>query len=396
MIVFLKRTHDFLGKHNRFIISFLTLFLLPPLLYSISMSAVREKIEEEYIRIPQFICILVSALAIFSVFRTTIIYDEHLRNDFWAYNENPEKKGHLSYVLHQKVFLFRLLILAIPFLLFPLSVTCVSLAEMYNVDSFLKKLPFVLLLYVFLACVSVLSYLSAIANWHTEGRKSVYRTKDFIKGFLLILGIYIVLTAVVYTLFVSLLLPFFGVLGLIFIKLGGWLPAAVGCIAIVVFLCRLLSSLRKRKSLITEMSRVFRNEGIEISPVQHPYRSLLFVRREESFRFTCSGTTYSCIFLPASGRSTPTYLYGDGTVVFVHTVRFFKITLFEFRSRRKFGFTAEGKKIILLNPVPKHIYTTGEGRRVELDNGDFVGEYRIYTGTGFLNALQRRVLDRKN
>lgn len=70
--------------------------------------------------------------------------------------------------------------------------------------------------------------------------------------------------------------------------------------------------------------------------------------------------------------------------------------MFTYHRFFRFGFSGEdcdGKLLIVL-PAPKEIYRRKNGRISSCDNGDRVGDYRIYTGSAFLNAFDRECIDR--
>ena len=83
---------------------------------------------------------------------------------------------------------------------------------------------------------------------------------------------------------------------------------------------------------------------------------------------------------------------GEGAIA-TH-VRFARITLFSRVTQFEFGFQSEDQKILIINPVPKMLYRTENGKTTELDNGDVVDGYKVYTASGFLGALERGSIDR--
>jgi hypothetical protein len=58
----------------------------------------------------------------------------------------------------------------------------------------------------------------------------------------------------------------------------------------------------------------------------------------------------------------------------------------------------EGKKILLLNPVPRRAVYDEDGKKSELDNGSRIGErgeYTVYSGNAFLRLLRRESMQDK-
>ena len=63
---------------------------------------------------------------------------------------------------------------------------------------------------------------------------------------------------------------------------------------------------------------------------------------------------------------------------------FRSVSTFDYR------FDAEGEKILLFNPVPTFLFRKAEDETsCPLDNGETVGEYKVFSGNGFLRALER-------
>ena len=130
--------------------------------------------------------------------------------------------------------------------------------------------------------------------------------------------------------------------------------------------------------------------------VKHPFLSLLFSVRGESFRMVCGGRIYACKLLCSRKKTVPIELSPEGIGKRIHRFRIRKVTVFTYHRFFRFGFSGEdcdGKLLIVL-PTPKEIYRREKGRISSCDNGDRVGDYRIYTGSAFLNAFERECIDR--
>ena len=71
-----------------------------------------------------------------------------------------------------------------------------------------------------------------------------------------------------------------------------------------------------------------------------------------------------------------------------------KTELFRVRSWFEYDFSANAKKLLIINPIPKTVSASENGRISLIDNGDRVGEYKIYSATALVNAIDRNCLDR--
>ena len=67
-----------------------------------------------------------------------------------------------------------------------------------------------------------------------------------------------------------------------------------------------------------------------------------------------------------------------------------EIIRLRFRSKYTFEIDGKGERVILLNPVPRRVFFKQVGSpRQEMDNGDRVGDYTVYSGNSFLRSLER-------
>ncbi len=167
--------------------------------------------------------------------------------------------------------------------------------------------------------------------------------------------------------------------------------------ALIVFAVFVLSYLRlliKRRSFIQRLKKVVEENKIDISEIANPYRSLFGLVQGEDFNFTRGGKKYACKLLHARRRGTPMFISEGGICTFVHTLIVFKIKIFSYNTTFKFDFDADGQKLIIINPVPNDIMNAYDGSVTTLDNGDVIGGYKIFTASGFLNALERNCIDR--
>ncbi len=175
------------------------------------------------------------------------------------------------------------------------------------------------------------------------------------------------------------------------------LPAIVTVAALVILLpptVRITRALRKRKAFVQQLGAICTAKGLGVPAIAHPYRSLFSAIDGESFSLTVDGVRYSCKLVSAMKRNDPLFLYENGACKFVHTVRFARMTLFTHIKTDRFGYEAEGMKLLIINPIPKKVYFGKNGRSDLIDNGDRVGEYKIYSASAFLGALERDCLDR--
>ena len=162
------------------------------------------------------------------------------------------------------------------------------------------------------------------------------------------------------------------------------------------------------------MKKVCKEEGAELSQIVHPYRSIFF-KKSNTYEFTVkmNGKTYACKMISAIFKSVPMIFCDKESGYFKFGVQVRKNDLFTFRSWFTHGFEAPeaDQKILIVNPAPHmmkaiQLYTAfssentafvteGQYERV-LDNASAVYGATVLSGSGFINAVERNCLDKKD
>lgn len=166
---------------------------------------------------------------------------------------------------------------------------------------------------------------------------------------------------------------------------------------------------------------------LKLSDVKRPYRSLFRNKGDVNFTLTVNGKRYDCKMIAAVTYGTTMILSEDGTAAIEHSLglrqggirtvghglfgnganfsqtqtggvsgyyRHRKVELYRFTTRLDFSFDSEYTKILIINPVPFEIMAGDTYRSRYIDNGDFVGEYLVFSASGLLGALERGCIDR--
>lgn len=90
---------------------------------------------------------------------------------------------------------------------------------------------------------------------------------------------------------------------------------------------------------------------------------------------------------------SPIVFSDKGNGIRQNTIRLFKVEVFHILTKLDFSYESESKKILIVSPTPKNIYSSVNGSQPRLaDVGEKIGEYAIYNSTGFLGALDRNCL----
>ncbi len=182
---------------------------------------------------------------------------------------------------------------------------------------------------------------------------------------------------------------------LLFFSLYFWLTLIL-VIAIVAFFLsfRFLRACRIRRKFLGRLKLLCFEIGATLSPIKRPYRSLLFLRDEVNFTVQYKEKTYHCKLFCSLKRHTPLFFSQNGMMQCLHSFRFRRVEYFRYTTQFDFSFEADGRKCLIVNPVPKELYAGDTSFYREIDTGESVGAYKIFTATGFLGALSRNVLDR--
>lgn len=166
--------------------------------------------------------------------------------------------------------------------------------------------------------------------------------------------------------------------------------AILALVAIPVI--RRVKALVKRAQLIKGTQKICKENKYKLSQIKAPYTSLFSFYKGESFKITIDGETFSCKLLSGKKASRPIILREDGSGDIIRSINFIGIKWWESRKPFKFGYESKYRQVLIVNPSPKFLCFEKEGLRTEIDNGDCVGKYIIYSGSGFINALDRKVL----
>ena len=175
-------------------------------------------------------------------------------------------------------------------------------------------------------------------------------------------------------------------------------PAVFGpLLGLIAFLLtfRRLKALVIRRNFIKKLKKVCDAQGYTIRSVRRPYLSLLFLPKGENILLEKGGKRYSCKLIAAFRKKIPVSLLPGGYAQFIHTIYFRGGgVLYRHVKTKKFGYDSDDRKILLLNPTPKTMQTERGGKTYPLDNGFTVGDYKIYTASAFLNALELDILEK--
>lgn len=366
---------------------------------------------------------LLSVIFMNSVFLTFALYDKWERVHFLERNAEQayEIKGAAKKALRDMHFWIRLITVCGLFLLLPavgfstIPTVFTSLFHKAPLSGFLTNLIAFLCFAAAAFGFLLFSYLDSRKAWldlkylktHAWESKERKRKKKY--GFFAMLR-RLIGTSVLYCVGVMVLPALFGAIamaGAILFVLAQikWTWIILGiALLITYYLC-----IRRRFLFLRNLKKCCKKYKFKLLAIKHPYRSIFRDSDGYNIAIRANGRTFYCRILASVKKTNKIYLCPDGTCERARLVRmpaprvvgkrrfvqanqmnldegreiFRIVTSFDYR------FEAKGEKILLFNPVPKFLFKKVDGTSRPLDNGETVGEYKIYSGNAFLRSLER-------
>lgn len=145
--------------------------------------------------------------------------------------------------------------------------------------------------------------------------------------------------------------------------------------------------------ILLQNLKTCKRNSICISDIKNPYLSIFISKTGFNFSIEKGGNRYDCKFIAGVFPGSPIVFSDKGSGILQNTVRLFRVEVFHILTELDFTYESEGKKILILSPTPKVIYSSVNGSPPRLaDTGEKVGEYTVYNSTGFIGALDRNCL----
>jgi len=381
--------------------------------------------------------VVLSFLIFYSATRLYTVYNDKYSERFLSQMGTEESLGSkIKYIFRQKENQTEMVIFAAVYLLLPPKLLHAGFVWLFadNESGIWAKLKVSAITLPLLFLVYVLAHLSAMNYWNKEGRKQQEnlkcmsdrernnyfkaQSKEHTRFEITMFFGYFLGSMVLMFILPALLKSFSPLIGL-FIEMN-----ILYFIVILVFfpwIYRNLRALSKRRKFIKELTKLCREKKYKLSKIKDPYKSLFRMKDGENFSVHIMHRRYSCKLVAAKKRSLPLYLQKNGIATYLIKIRFLRLVLFSYTKSFKVGYEAEGKKILIINPIPQkvlfpktdfsdmmdesgmfavhartraYVKNAAASDSYELDNGDIVGDLEIYSAKSFLNALERDCIDK--
>ena len=360
-----------------------------------------------------------------SVILTFSIYNRRERKLFLAQiDENTEDfdpKKERRRLFHSGVFWFELLTTLVLFAFFQMPIGFSDLTKvwplLHNAPVILKNTLLFLLFSVATFLITLHSRVDAKKMWiEMPGRlmqnklwMSLEKKSKRKFGYLSMVG-----RLIAYFLIYRVILPLYVYVPALIISAFrlavtiSFEPFLIG-ILIAIVLLFYFRTFHKRVKFIRRLKKTCKRNGFRLLKLHRPYRSIFRDGKSYHFAVLANGIEYDCRMLASVKKSNKMILSDDGTCTramsfhiptpalaasggFVQSVNRGNgddREIMRMQSSVDYTFEADGKKMLIINPVPKRVISSIQGLEKDMDNGDKIGDYTVFTGNAFLRLLER-------
>ena len=339
-----------------------------------------------------YISICVLPLFYHSFLRWLAIYNKPVREKFLLDMPKISIWNHLKFLFRHLHFWLGYAAIVFLFCICPLEKTAPTVAYFFGAYG---KIEVLIVYLVLMFAIYVWANLSAIRLWRDDNEKRDYMGKKEKRNALIILIAVYAVTPFAFLLIWDIVTRY---IPLIY-QLAYLYATPLFIVVVISFILLIVSAnflrvIFVRKKCLKQIRRSCKEMGFEMTEVQHPYLSAFRVCKGESFQITTHKKTYSCKLVGAPKRFLPMAIHPSGALHFVHSFSMFKATLYSYNTVKDISYDSELPKILIVNPTPLKLSCYFQNKIAEIDNGALVGEYKIYTATAFVRALETDTVER--
>ncbi len=166
----------------------------------------------------------------------------------------------------------------------------------------------------------------------------------------------------------------------------------LGIIALIIFV-RILASLKVRKKFLKQLNILIREHQYEISEIKNPYSSLFSRKKTCTFTVNNKKSSFDCLVIGRIRNKIPICFTSKKNGFFRHRIGTKKHNV-TFERHFEYAAPGDGKKIMIINPTPKHAFICDleSGKEKRLYNADKLWDFVAYEAEAFLGALDRDCL----
>lgn len=153
--------------------------------------------------------------------------------------------------------------------------------------------------------------------------------------------------------------------------------------------------INKRKKFISKLKKLAVASNFELSAIEKPYLSIFKKTSDASFTITAYQKSYQCKLISGKRKNISIIFSDQGFLLFRRVIRIGKTELFSIYSKYNYSFESNMKKCLIITCIPTNCYfKDSSGQMRKIDTGEKIGEYTVFSSSGFLGALERDCLDR--
>lgn len=263
----------------------------------------------------------------------------------------------------------------------------------------LGNLPMTLIALVLLLALLLVARLSLGRLWISDSLSSIEGKKKkkergalflTIKGIAFVMMVYIVSSYAI-TWFIPFLVTLANLGGGVIVFLYLLIALVIALVAVIAAFY--IRAMLKRRRFIADLKKICKERGAVLSDVKKPYWSVISQQKGADFMLEQNGKEYQCKLVASVFPSSPIAFADTGKGIRQDILRVFRVTVLHMNTLIDFCMEGQGKKIVIVLPVPQQIYVSTEGSTPRpADTGEVFGEYTLYTSTGFLGVLERDIL----
>lgn len=327
-----------------------------------------------------------------SFLRYMAIYCRPMREKFLQNMPQSSVWNHLKFLFGNLHFWLGYAAIMLLFCTYPITKTSPTVAFLF---AKVEKTKLVLIyLAIMLACY-VWANLSAIRLWRDDNERRDYMEKKQKRNAIIILIAVYAATPFAFLLIWDVITRYIPLIyKLAQMYASPLLIVTVVFVILLAFSANFLRVMFARKKFLGQLQKSCREMGFEVTKINRPYLSAFRVCRGESFQITTHKKTYSCKLVGAPKRLLPLVIHPSGALHFVHSFSMFKATLYSYTTVKDITYDSEFPKILIVNPIPIKLSCYFQNKIAEIDNGARVGDYKIYTATAFIRAIETDTVER--
>ncbi len=335
--------------------------------------------------------VLVKVLMLGSFIRIFYYNDVKKRTEFLSRTEKaPTFRSEFRDVLFSRELRIELVFLVLCRLLSPMFVFEASVKEILSLSLSLYTVrlllvPAILVLY---AGQEVLTRISARKYWFSiRGLKEARIKREIRKT---VKDVFFALFVYFGTLYA---LPYLFMAVMIVYEFAVKFRVAILVFIALVIFWRTIRAFFKRRSFIKKLKKLCKKEGYTLSKIERPYAEVFFPHGGMNFTVGAHGKEYDCKFLAAKAKGAFMIFFAGGEGVFERVFRLRELEFFKLHKPFYYDFESDKRKVLILTPVPKKTFIADHSKLRPVDNGEIIWDYKLFSGYGFLGALERDCID---